>query len=177
MSPRKILLEGRPGSGKTTVARSLARILHARGVRVAGFTTEEIRERGHRIGFHVQAPSGARATLAHIDLLGRPRVGKYGVDITSFELVALPSLAEPASVVVIDELGKMELASDAFRHAVTALVERDLSMVATVQASPHPLTDGLKERSDVQRIPVSPGNRDRMAEELADLIANDEFDC
>jgi nucleoside-triphosphatase len=109
--------------------------------------------------------------------LGPPRVGKYGVDITSFELVALPSLAEAASVVVIDELGKMELASDAFRHAVTALVERDLSMVATVQASPHPLTDGLKERSDVQRIPVSPGNRDWLPEELADLVANDEFDC
>ena len=108
--------------------------------------------------------------------MGPPRVGKYGVDITSFELVALPSLAEAASVVVIDELGRMELASDAFRHAVTALLERDLSMVATVQASPHPLTDGLKERSNVQRIPVSPGNRDRLPEELADLVANDEFD-
>jgi nucleoside-triphosphatase len=83
----------------------------------------------------------------------------------------LPSLAEAASVVVIDELGKMELASDAFRHAITALVERDLSIVATVQASPHPLTDRLKARSDFQRIPVSPGNRDRLAEELADLVA------
>jgi nucleoside-triphosphatase THEP1 len=44
-------------------------------------------------------------------------------------------------------------------------------MVATVQASPHPLTDRLKARSDFQRIPVSPGNRDRLAEELADLVA------
>jgi hypothetical protein len=50
-------------------------------------------------------------------------------------------------------------------------------MVATVHASPYPLTDGLKERSYVQRIPVSPGNRDRLPEELADLVANDEFDC
>lgn len=85
----------------------------SRGVRVVGFTTQEIRERGHRIGFHVEGLSGGRATLAHIDLLGPPRVGKYGVDIASFELVGLPSLAEAASVVVIDELGKMELASDA----------------------------------------------------------------
>jgi nucleoside-triphosphatase len=176
VSPRKILLEGRPGSGKTTVARSLVRILHAHGIRVAGFTTEEIRERGHRIGFQVEGVSGARATLAHIDLLGPPRVGKYGVDIPSFELVALPSIAKAARVVVIDELGKMELASEAFRNAVTALFERDLSIVATVQASPHPLTDDLKERSDVQRVPVSPGNRDRLPEELADLVANEEID-
>lgn len=173
MSPRKILLEGRPGSGKTTVARSLVEILRTRGVPVAGFTTEEIREGGRRIGFRVESVSGRDATLAHIDLPGPPRVGKYGVDLASFEVVALPSISAAASVVVIDELGKMELASRPFRDAISALFETDLPVVATVQASPHPLTDALKQRPDIRTLRISPDIRDTLPGELAAWVLNE----
>src|ERR671934_145721 len=57
---------------------------------------------------------------------GPPRVGRYGVDLRTFERVALPALraAGRDAVVVVDELGKMELASAAFREAVTDLLRR-----------------------------------------------------
>jgi nucleoside-triphosphatase len=173
MNPRRILLEGRPGSGKTTVATSLVRALRHRGVPVEGFTTEEIREGGRRIGFRVESVSGASATLAHIDRPGRPRVGKYGVDVASFERVALPSIAKAAGVVVIDELGKMELTSREFRHAVFTLFETDVPIVATVHAYPHPFTDALKRRAGIERIRISTGNRDTLPEMLAGMVAND----
>jgi len=51
----KILLEGRPGVGKTTVARGLVDLLRGSDLRIAGFTTEEIRERGRRVGFAVES--------------------------------------------------------------------------------------------------------------------------
>lgn len=67
----RILLEGRPGIGKTTVALRLVAELRARGVDVAGFTTRELRERGRRVGFEIEDLAGERAVLAHVDLPGR----------------------------------------------------------------------------------------------------------
>jgi NTPase len=41
----RLLLEGRPGIGKTTVARRLLNLLQEAGVPVGGFTTAELRNR------------------------------------------------------------------------------------------------------------------------------------
>jgi len=49
--PRILLLTGAPGVGKTTLVRRAAEGLS--GLRVAGFTTEEIRDGGRRRGFRV----------------------------------------------------------------------------------------------------------------------------
>jgi nucleoside-triphosphatase len=156
----RILLEGRPGSGKTTVARRLVGELREAGVRVTGFTTEEIREGRTRVGFAVEAVSGERAVMAHVDFSGPPAVGKYGVDLVTFESIALPAMAGRADVVVIDELGKMELASEAFRRAVRTLLESEVSVVATVHVFNHPFTNALRRRPDVEVIRVTSANRD-----------------
>jgi nucleoside-triphosphatase len=42
----RLLLEGRPGIGKTTVARRLLALLQETGVPVGGFTTGELRTGG-----------------------------------------------------------------------------------------------------------------------------------
>ena len=94
MAPR-LLVEARPGAGKTTAFRRLAALLGERDVPLAGFTTEEIREHGRRVGFAVESLDGRRATLAHVELPGPPRVGRYGVDVEAFERIALPSLRPP----------------------------------------------------------------------------------
>lgn len=129
----RLLVEARPGAGKTTAARRLVGILRERGVPV--------------------------------------RVGKYGVDLGEFERVALPSLGDPAAggVVVIDELGKMELASGAFRDAVRRLLDSPCSFVATVHVHRHPFTDTLKRQIEVVRLDA--GNRDRLPGELAGRLA------
>jgi nucleoside-triphosphatase len=106
--------------------------------------------------------------LAHVDFPGPLRVGKYAVDVEAFEAVALPALSGPGpkGVVVIDELGKMELASNAFRKAVEAAFEGDAPVVATVHLFRHPFTDALKARPDVETIRVRETNRDELPERL-----------
>ena len=153
----RLLLEGRPGIGKTTVARRLLKLLQEAGVPVGGFTTGELRTGARREGFVVEAASGARALLAHIDLPGPPRVGWYGVDLAAFERVALPALRTPriGRVVVVDELDKIELASTASCEALMALLGRDVAVVATVHQSHHRFTDALKRRPEIGMVRVT----------------------
>jgi nucleoside-triphosphatase len=168
----KILLEGRPGAGKTTLARTVADALKARGLSVAGFYTEEIRDGGRRIGFSIEAFSGQRGVLAHVDRPGKPRVGRYGVDVASFERIALAALEHSADIVVIDEIGKMELLSDAFQAAVTEIIGRDLSILATVHAFRHPFTDALKARLDVDVLEVHRSTGSELADEIERLVVS-----
>ncbi|MFD0275103.1 nucleoside-triphosphatase [Kitasatospora sp. NPDC127111] len=190
--PTRILIEGRPGSGKTTAIRRLAALLHTR--EAAGFTTEEIRSDGARVGFALETLDGRRAVLAHVSFPGPPRVGRYGVDLRVMAQLALPSLTPPATtpvtparervllrerlvpqerlvprerLVLIDELGRMELAYPPFQDAVRALFAAEVDVVATVQAQPGPLTDALKRRADVELIRLARAGRDALPAQLA----------
>jgi nucleoside-triphosphatase len=164
---RRILLEGRPGSGKTTLARRIVAGLRERDIPVTGFTTEEIREAGKRVGFAIETVDGERDTLAHVDLPGPPRVGKYGVDLDALERLTIPAVRpRSGALVVIDELGKMELASKPFRDAVEQLFDSPPDVMATVHVFRHPLTDALKARPDTERLQVTAANRDDLARAL-----------
>ncbi|MFF0595015.1 nucleoside-triphosphatase [Streptomyces antibioticus] len=93
--PTRILLEGRPGAGRTTALRRLAVLLPTHAA--TGFTTQEIRQSGARVGFALETLAGRREVLAHVDLPGPPRVGKYGVDPGVMERLALPWLRPAAA--------------------------------------------------------------------------------
>jgi nucleoside-triphosphatase len=170
-----VLIEGRPAIGKTTVARRLGALLREVGVPLAGFVTEELREGGRRVGFAIETFDGTHGVLAHVGLPGPPRVGKYGVDLAGFERLVLPALASPpqGGVVLIDELGKMELASKAFRAAVSGLLEQPVMLVATVHVARHPFTDALKRGPAVEIVRVTLRNRDDLPEWLAARLGVD----
>ncbi|MCQ4082032.1 nucleoside-triphosphatase [Streptomyces sp. RB6PN25] len=171
--PTRILLEGRPGAGKTTAVRRLAAMLHDR--EITGFTTEEIRDGGTRVGFALETLTGRREVLAHTGFPGPPRIGRYGVDLGVMERLALPPLRVatahsaapgPGLLVIIDELGRMELACAAFRDTVSALFQADVDVVATVHVHRDPFTDALKGRTDVELVHLTPANRDSLPHDL-----------
>ncbi|GGT46518.1 nucleoside-triphosphatase [Streptomyces purpureus] len=169
--PTRILLEGRPGVGKTTALRRLSALLPAGAA--TGFTTEEIRQSGARVGFALETLAGRREVLAHVDLPGPPRVGKYGVDLGVMERLALPSLRPAATgeaagqLVLIDELGRMELECAEFRDAVDALFVAEVDVVATVHVHRDPFTDALRRRTDIEVVHLTAANRDAVPGELA----------
>src|SRR5215472_2695325 len=111
---KNVLVTGRPGIGKTSLVEAVARkFLQVAG----GFTTSEIREHGIRNGFRVTTLEGKSAILAHVELSGWVRVGKYTVDVSTFERLALPAWQDAIlhrQMAVIDEIGKMELTSKLF---------------------------------------------------------------
>jgi nucleoside-triphosphatase len=168
----RLLVEARPGAGKTTALVTLSQLLREAGLPLSGFLTRELRQGRGRVGFEIESFDGERALLAHVSLPGPPRVGRYGVDLDAFDRVALPAIGRMAAdcVVLIDELGKMELASERFREAVTALFDQRVPVVATVQAGRHPVSDSLKRRPDVETLRLTAANRDRLPRELAQRL-------
>jgi nucleoside-triphosphatase len=168
----RLLIEARPGAGKTTAIGRLAELLRDAGVPPSGFLTTELRDGRRRVGFEIETFAGERGLLAHVDIPGLPRVSRYGVDLEEFERLALPALDAPAAggVVLIDELGKMELASERFREAVLALFDGNAPIVATVHTFRHPFTDALKGRADVTTVRLTAANRNGLPEELLNLV-------
>lgn len=167
---RAYLLTGRPGAGKTTCLLGALDLL---GVPAGGFVTEEMRERGTRVGFALRTLDGRRATLAHVNRTGPPRVGKYGVDVDALERVGVPAIRaaiREGRLVVIDEIGKMEMASGAFRQAVEEVLRSRATLVGTILMAPHPWADRIKGDRAVRLIEVTPANREALPRELASLL-------
>ena len=164
---KTLLLTGRPGVGKTTVIKKVIAVL---GDQAGGFYTEEIRgPDGHRAGFRLVALGGGEAVMAHVDLRGegRPRVGRYGVDTTAIKRVGVEALRramEADRVVIVDEIGKMELLCESFKEAINAAIDGQTTVLATAMIASHPWVDELKSRQHVETWQVTVGNRDRMAE-------------
>jgi nucleoside-triphosphatase len=172
LGPTRLLVEGRPGAGKTTALSRLSRLLVDAGIPICGFLTKELRQAGRRVGFEVETFDGERGILAHVKLAGPPRVGRYGVDLEAFERIALRVLDKQGEdcVFLIDELGKMELASKRFREAAADVFSRPVSIVSTVQISRDPVTDSLKQRPGVETLRLTARNRDRLPGELAERL-------
>ena len=167
---QKVLLTGRPGCGKTTLIK---RVVNKLARPAGGFYTEEIRERGARVGFKIVTLDGKEALLAHVDLKTTERIGKYGLDLFALETVGIEALrtaVRERQLVVIDEIGPMEIRSRIFREVVNeALDSPDASgILATISARSFPFTDAIKKRPDVTLIEVRPRNRDQLVSDWSD---------
>ena len=169
---RTLLLTGRPGVGKTTVIKAVAQSLDERA---DGFYTVEIRDCGKRQGFRLVGLRGERATMAQLQFKSRrrPSVGRYGVDVAALDRVGVAALERAivqGSVIIVDEIGKMELFSLAFKRAVLTAINGQVPVIATVMARPHPWVDTLKARADVTFWRLTVENRDEMVSRVFDWL-------
>lgn len=94
-----IFLTSPPGIGKTTMVQKLLQTLKedegADAFDIDGFYTEEVRDSaGLRSGFDVVRVKGNRTDRCPLARVGQtqPKVGKYTIDVESFEHWALPTI-------------------------------------------------------------------------------------
>lgn len=167
----KLLLTGPPGVGKTTVILKVLKEI--KGV-ATGFYTREMRVKGRRIGFMVRTLAGEEGVFAHVDQRGGPRVGRYGVDIPLFEAIAIPTLESglrSGGLVVIDEIGKMELFSARFKELVWRIIlAEDVHLLGTIKLGADPFVESIKRNKGVEVISVNQGNRGMLPAEILKRI-------
>jgi len=163
---KNILITGLPGVGKTTLIKKLSD--EFKDLHPAGFYTSEIREEGIRKGFELVSLEGRRGVLSHIDVKSPYRVGRYKVDIKSFEdfLGAISFFDDSTDLVIIDEIGKMECFSDQFKKLIKELLDSEKWVIATIALKGSGLIAEIKKRQDVRLFEITQRNRDSLLREI-----------
>ncbi|XP_031833774.1 cancer-related nucleoside-triphosphatase homolog [Nomia melanderi] len=186
----RVLLTGPPGIGKTTICKKINSMLKERAYKVDGFYTEEVRNKsGNRIGFDVVLVnrSEKKSTLARAENIlnqsqhTKHKVGKkYHVFLNDFEAAVLPIFDSNADILIIDEIGKMELFSQKFHEKVLKVFSEttnDSFVIATIPEMhrvPQKYSSLFKHfQADKKSkiITVNHQNRDSLVEEIFHFLS------
>lgn len=109
---------------------------------IHGITTREVRENGQRIGFKItDLATSKEGWLARKDSHVGPQIGSYHVVSEDLEGIGAQGLEraieEPADLIIVDEIGPMEMTSPRFRNVVSKLLRGEKPTVATVKLGSH----------------------------------------
>ena len=173
----KIGITGMPSVGKTDTLIKIIKSLEEHGYTVEGMITEPIIQKKKRVGFYVTDwKTKEREVFAHIDYEAKEKVGKYGVDIQALEHIGVPAiekaiLDEEINVIVIDEIGKMEMLSEKFCEMVIEALDSDKPIMVTLhKKSRTPLLQDVRRRDDIRILEVTPVNRNLLPYKIEKIM-------
>lgn len=165
---RVVFITGLPGSGKSSLVQEIAKGLR---IKAGGIATPEIRSGGIRRGFKIiDLASGKEGILASTDIRGRPRLGKYGVNIRDIEEIGVKAIENAlenpeVKLVVIDELGKMELCSSKFEDVMEKALNSRKDLLIVLHRW---FVNRYRNRGMV--FVLTRENRDRVKEDILKLL-------
>jgi nucleoside-triphosphatase len=170
-----ILITGAPGSGKTTVLSRTVEALKGCSVSIGGMISREARDGCNRLGFEViDLNSGKHGWLAHVHQKTGPQVGKYKVNLSDLEKIGVKAITEAThkyDLIVIDEIGPMELFSAKFKQAVQAALGSSKVVLAVVHAkAKDPLISEAKGLPEAELFTVTTDNREGLPQLIASRI-------
>jgi nucleoside-triphosphatase len=174
----KIGITGLPRSGKSAVMEKVVQMLEGerkdelrgRGGDVdnnkiiGGMKTLPIMDGTSRIGYScINIQNGEQGTIAHKDIDSRNRVLGLGINPDALDEFAVPAIQDAMDnyeVIVIDEIGKFSVESEAFVEIVREAIEVDKPTILTLhKKSRHPLLQDIRRRDDARILEVTPVNR------------------
>ena len=173
----KIGITGMPNVGKTETLKKIIGFLEKAGYVSEGMITESILKDDSRVGFNVvDYQTKESKTFAHIDFEDKEHVGKYGVDTDALEEIGIPAIekaitSEDIHIIVIDEIGKMEMLSEKFCEAVVAALDCDKPIMITLhKKSRTPLLQDVRRRDDIRILEVTPVNRNLLPYKIEKIM-------
>ena len=173
----KIGITGMPHVGKTETLKRIIGFLKEAGYVCQGMITEALVENDKRVGFEIcNWQTGEKEVFAHIDFEDKEKVGDYGVDLKPLEAIGIPAIEkaindEEIHIIIIDEIGKMEMLSEPFCEVVVAALDSDKPIMVTLhKKSRTPLLQDVRRRDDIRILEVTPVNRNLLPYKIEKIM-------
>ncbi len=170
-APPAYLLSGQPGVGKTTIIKRLVDQIGSE--HCGGFYTEEVRENGIRTGFQLVTLDGQSGLLAHVRISSLVCIGRYSVDLQRLDTLGVAAVADALRhkrLVVIDELGPMEVLSASFRKVVLDALNSTVPLIGTIVFRQHPWLDTIKQHPRVQLMMLTASEREAVFQNMLSFV-------
>ncbi len=81
------------------------------------------------------------------------RLGRYGINLEDLEEIGCTAIEKAISsrkIVIVDEIGKMELFSQKFKDILLEALDSSQPLLATIMNRKHEFADRIKRRKDVR---------------------------
>lgn len=165
---KNILITGMPRSGKSSILKKIIQTIEHK----VGFVTNEVRVDGERVGFELETHKGERSMLAHVSFKTNIQVSRYFVDTTNLEaIIPAVSTFHERDVLFVDEIGQMQLFSEAFKALVGTYFDSANTCIATVsKVYSDEFIEAVKARKDTFLIEITEDNRDEQEKYIQTVL-------
>jgi len=174
----KIGITGLPGSGKTYTLLRVIDMLRDEEIIIGGMIDETLTDGKRKIGLTVRnVLTGETQVFGDTNVESKIMIGKIGVDLVKFEEISVKAIRTACAecdIIVIDEIGRVEVESQAFIDAVKEALDVDKPMLITLhKKSRNPLLQDIRRRDDVRILEVTPTNRNLLPYKIVRLMNGD----
>lgn len=161
--------------GKTSVLMEVVSVLKKKRCCVGGMISREVREGGTRVGFQIlDLTNGRRGWLARVNQEHGPQVGKYRVNMEDLNFIGVRAIVDAlvkCDVIVIDEIGPMELLSEKFKEATRKALKSDKPVLAIVHwKAKDKIIHQAKNCEDQVTFAVTYQNRNKLPKIIARIL-------
>ncbi|MFX1414131.1 MAG: nucleoside-triphosphatase [Promethearchaeota archaeon] len=172
----KVLIIGPPRCGKSTLITKLISYYKSMDYGLGGFLTPEITEAGKRIGFDIyDIQSDKKLLLARKgNYHTKYKLGNYSIFIEEFNnyLNELKSRSlETLDLLIIDEIGKMELCSQPFIFFLKEVFHSDRKILATIGENlKHPIKRELLDLPNLTILQLNLNNQQKIYKKIIEFL-------
>lgn len=179
----KIGITGLPNVGKTATLAAICRKLERDDFIIGGMITRAYRPPPGdvRVGFYVEDwQTGEKEVFASKEFNTREKTetddGTYFINIDPLERIGVKAIRdaiadEDVDIIIIDEVGKMEMHSEQFNKAVKEALDCPKPIIMTLhKKSRNPLLQDLRRRDDVRILEVTPVNKNLLPYKIEKLL-------
>ena len=139
LAKRVMIITGAIGQGKTTQSFRLVEMLKSKNIPVSGICCPRIMEGKDTVGYDIVDVAGIGSRIPFLRVDNNPdleRIGKYGIYPGALRVgndVLRKALDDDAGVIVVDEVGKMELEGHGWAQNIDKLVGSSAILVLAVR--------------------------------------------
>ena len=115
---------------------------------------------------------GRSGYLAHQNIKSDFHIRRYGISIENIEKIAIPSITPVENnIIILDEIGKMECFSLAFKQATTNAIDAPNIVIGTITLGGDDFIQEIKKRQDMEISEVTVENRDLLPDIMLKKIS------